>query len=270
MKKITMLALALGLTMPAHSWTLFPVREKVVIETKTNYTATVVVGAVGIVSLLASLAGIGYIWREKNELQDDNNHLHTQANTDGERIHNMEETIASKNDDIRYITQQRTNYKELYEQANRRVAAVGAENNGLKPELNRVKRELNRISGLLATQQEENLGQVGQIRNLQEQLAAQQKEVADNERRQRIAYQRCQQAADALREEITQLRNEIETKNQALATAEQTIEELTAINQQCQARISDLEMGRANTHAALTSTDDDDLVQTFEMGEFDA
>jgi hypothetical protein len=67
MKKITAVVLALGLTMPAHSWTLFPVREKVVIETKTDYTATIVVG---VVALIASLAAGKLIFSPK-ELSDE-------------------------------------------------------------------------------------------------------------------------------------------------------------------------------------------------------
>jgi chromosome segregation ATPase len=58
MKKITAMVLALGLAVPAQACHLFPVREKVVIETKTNYTATIVIG---VVTLLAGLAGIGYM-----------------------------------------------------------------------------------------------------------------------------------------------------------------------------------------------------------------
>jgi hypothetical protein len=70
MKKMTAMVLALGLTMPAHSWTLFPVREKVVIETKTNYTATIVTGAI---TLLAGLAGVGYMWHKYSLLKDNYN-----------------------------------------------------------------------------------------------------------------------------------------------------------------------------------------------------
>jgi hypothetical protein len=52
MKKITVLVLALGLTMPAYSWTLFPVREKIVTVKETNYAA--MAGACAI-TLVASL-----------------------------------------------------------------------------------------------------------------------------------------------------------------------------------------------------------------------
>jgi hypothetical protein len=62
MKKMTAMVLALGLAVPAQAWHLFPVREKVVIETKTNYTATIITGAV---TLLAGIAGVGYMWYKK-------------------------------------------------------------------------------------------------------------------------------------------------------------------------------------------------------------
>jgi hypothetical protein len=66
MKKMTAMVLALGLTVPAQAWTLFPVREKVVIETKTDYTATIITG---VVAVLASLA-VGKLIFSPKKLSD--------------------------------------------------------------------------------------------------------------------------------------------------------------------------------------------------------
>jgi hypothetical protein len=62
MKKITVLILALGLSMPAHSWTLFSVKEKIVEVPKTNYTACAITGVVvGVITLIVGVFGGAFL-----------------------------------------------------------------------------------------------------------------------------------------------------------------------------------------------------------------
>jgi hypothetical protein len=55
MKKITVLVLMLGLTVPTYAWHLFPVREKIVTVKETNYTA--LAGACAITLVVSLIAG---------------------------------------------------------------------------------------------------------------------------------------------------------------------------------------------------------------------
>jgi chromosome segregation ATPase len=94
MKKMTAVVLVLGLTMPAHSWILFPVREKVVIETKTNYAVTAVACAITL------LAGIGYMWHKNKQLQDDNDYVRDNIVTKQIQIQQLQEDIRNLTDTL--------------------------------------------------------------------------------------------------------------------------------------------------------------------------
>jgi methyl-accepting chemotaxis protein len=227
MKKMTAVVLALGLTVPAQAWTLFPVRKEIVTVKETNYTATIAVGVVGIVSLLAGIAGIagiGYMYNKNNQLKSTNDSLKREA--------------IQHNDTIR---RQNAHMREQDDQ----LAVAGRNIDKLRGQRDALQRTVNENSAVIR-ELEARINTLKETPNNQdEQIRAHANEI----KRLKVAYER-------LNRQLVQVQQELGAKNNALTTANQTIQGLREANATLRASLD--EQGMDDTTGVDFS--DDDLI----------
>jgi hypothetical protein len=123
LKKITVLVLVLGLTVPAQAWHLFPVRKEIVTVEKTNYAVT---AATFVITLVASLVAGKLIFGHKQTREISNDEMWTKREDIRKEINDslapnggwaVECTQDANTHKVQWTLYKRINSSSLYEKA---------------------------------------------------------------------------------------------------------------------------------------------------------
>jgi chromosome segregation ATPase len=114
MKKMTALVLALGLTVPAQAWTLFPVRKEIVTVKETNWAVTFGTAFI----ILGACSLIGYNWHTK--IQE----TAIAAAIEDEAVKKWRPMVVNKDNSISQQSDQITALRQHQEQRDREADAI--------------------------------------------------------------------------------------------------------------------------------------------------